>query len=452
MVLITIVNSGCLLFCIFIFKLHTAFGCDSLSVLPQASHSGGALYGKNADRHWNEAQPISVHHRMNHPLGTNITTPSGVVLPQVQTTYANAGSRPDWAWGYSMGINEFGVSIGNEYFGCKHVPTSKTPLIEFTALDRLVLERAKNADEGIEVLTKLITQYGQGPCETCPSPANYNNLFLLVDPKQSCVVMAVSHQWAYHCVSSESDIPIVTISNQLVTGTTHYSDNAKEYAIEMKFWDGKGTFDFGEVYGVNATSGFLRQRRSSTLLTQMLKNGKITAKNMMEVLSDHSSGKHPEEPLVTDPHWSGTEIDVHNTGHGTFTASSMVGDFSQDNSRLPVVFHSLTNPCSALFYPVFMHGTIPQELTTVDMWWSFHHIIHDLAGTNLTKIHIVQETWAPLQQQILDSVYDKATEAQTFINKDQEDQAAKLLTNYMQDIADKMMSTAKKLNSTLLLA
>jgi len=442
------VNHGCLIFCLSFLGFHTVSGCDSLSVMPSVSHSGGVLYAKNADRSAKEAQPVAAYPRLTHHDGTNVTTPSGVVLPQVSTTYAHVGSQPYWGWGYSMGINEFGVSIGNEYFPSKHMPTSKTPRLEFTALDRLVLERAKNASQGIEVLTQLISKYGQGPCETCPSPANYNNLFMLVDPKESCVVMAFSHQWAYRCVTIGSDTPIVTISNHLVTGVTHYSDGAKEYAIKMKFWDGEGTFDFGKVYGTESTDGFRRQRRSSTLLTQMTKKGKITAKNMMEVLSDHSTGEQPGEPLVIDPHWSGTEICRHSE-HGGITASSMVGDFTHDDSRLPVVFHSLTNPCSALFYPVFMHGTVPHEVTVVDMWWTFHHIIYDLAGTNLTKIKVVRKAWAPLQDEIMDSVYSKATDAQTLIKDGQEDKAAKMLTDYMQDIVDKMMSIAKNLNATL---
>ena len=62
---------------------HGASACDSLAVLPSATAEGlGGMYGKNADRHFNEAQPVAVVPRMTHAPGTIITLDSGLVLPQ----------------------------------------------------------------------------------------------------------------------------------------------------------------------------------------------------------------------------------------------------------------------------------------------------------------------------------------------------------------------------------
>ena len=94
------------------------------------------------------------------------TLDSGLKIPQVATTYAHAGSRPNWAHphgGYSEGVNEFGVSIGNEMFPAHHLPTDdgKKAQAEFTDLDRLVLERAKTAKEAVLVFADLVGKYGQ---------------------------------------------------------------------------------------------------------------------------------------------------------------------------------------------------------------------------------------------------------------------------------------------------
>ena len=95
-----------------------ALACDSIGVLPSATADGlGGFYGKNADRHRHEAQPVAAVARATWPEGAQITLDSGLVIPQVPLTYAHAGSRPFWAHpygGYSEGINEFGVGLGNE--------------------------------------------------------------------------------------------------------------------------------------------------------------------------------------------------------------------------------------------------------------------------------------------------------------------------------------------------
>ena len=78
-------------------QVFFADACDSLAVLPTATADGlGALYAKNADRHYVEAQPVAVLPRMTHPAGTVITLDSGLKIPQVSLTYAHAGSRPNW--------------------------------------------------------------------------------------------------------------------------------------------------------------------------------------------------------------------------------------------------------------------------------------------------------------------------------------------------------------------
>ena len=150
-----------------------ALACDSLAVLPSATVDGlGGLYGKNADRHYTEAQPVVALPRLTHPLGELITLDSGLQVPQVALTFAHAGSRPNWAHpygGYSEGVNEFGVSIGNEHFHSHGLPSDdgSAPQAEFTDLTRLVLERTRSAREGVTLLTQLITKYGQ-TCKTCP--------------------------------------------------------------------------------------------------------------------------------------------------------------------------------------------------------------------------------------------------------------------------------------------
>ena len=115
-----------------------------------------------------------------------------------RTTYAHAGSRPNWAHphgGYSEGVNEFGVGIGNEHFHSHGLPTDDgaKPQAEFTDLTRLVLERTRTAAAAVQLLTELISEYGQ-TCKTCPVLANYNSMFMVTDTVSIYTVMAVGHE------------------------------------------------------------------------------------------------------------------------------------------------------------------------------------------------------------------------------------------------------------------
>ena len=60
--------------------------------------------------------------------------------------------------------------------------SSETPLLEFPDIDRLVLERSRNASEAVRVMTDIISTYGQGECSTCHSSANYNDNFAETSP------------------------------------------------------------------------------------------------------------------------------------------------------------------------------------------------------------------------------------------------------------------------------
>jgi dipeptidase len=89
-------------------------------------------------------------------------------------------------------VNEFGVGIGNEHFHSHDLPTDdgKIPQAEFTDLTRLVLERASTAVAAVQLLTELISEYGQ-TCRTCPVLANYNSMFMVTDLTSIYTVMAV---------------------------------------------------------------------------------------------------------------------------------------------------------------------------------------------------------------------------------------------------------------------
>lgn len=89
------------------------------------------------------------------------------------------------------------------------------------------------------------------------------------------------------------------------------------------------------------------QIRSSTLLRDFAEDHKLTKRDLMLTLSDHSYGIDPHEPYQRMPHWDGTEIDEH-TIDGGISASSMVSDFTLDGRR-KIAWHTGPNPCMTVY-------------------------------------------------------------------------------------------------------
>ena len=87
--------------------------CDTFVATSQATPDGVAIFAKNSDREPNEAQYLAFLPAQNHPANSQIQT-TYIQIPQVEHTHAVLLSKPFWIWGAEMGVNEFGVAIGNE--------------------------------------------------------------------------------------------------------------------------------------------------------------------------------------------------------------------------------------------------------------------------------------------------------------------------------------------------
>jgi secernin len=437
-----------------------ALACDSFGLLPSATADGlGGLYAKNADRHRTEAQPLAVHPRATHSAGEMIELDTDLKLPQVATTYGHAGSRPNWAnryGGYSEGVNEFGVGIGNEMFPSHHLKTDdpSKPQAEFTDLDRLVLERSKTAAEAVHVLTSLIEQYGQ-TCKTCPEAANYNSMFMVVDPTEVYSVMAVGHEWGWKRFdeAATNGTGIWTISNWRFLGATNVSATAQATAEANHLWSpssGK-PFDFGEVFG-SVLADPSRHRRSMGLLNRLAKDHKLTKADLILTLSDHACTREsaPDGPPEPTPHpdHSCTSIDEMTT-EGGITASSMVSDFTTDGRRR-IAWHSLTNPSMAVFYPTIFHHdgqatAVPAWLGSSAPWWGFRYVTYTLCGDSLAKIKTVRATWQPIQQRFF-------AEAESLADKVNDMSAADAdaaLATFMANVSATIHDTLVHFNKTL---
>ncbi|MCD6358172.1 MAG: C69 family dipeptidase [Thermoproteales archaeon] len=164
--------------------------CDTLVALPEATREGATIFAKNSDREPNEAQVLEYYPRMRHD--EEYVQCTYIRVPQVRETYAVIISRPFWMWGAEMGVNEWGLAIGNEAVFTRE-PYGRRGL---TGMDmvRLALERCRTAREAVELIVKLLEEYGQGGNCGYTGRLYYHNSFLIADPREAWVLETAGSQ------------------------------------------------------------------------------------------------------------------------------------------------------------------------------------------------------------------------------------------------------------------
>jgi dipeptidase len=411
--------------------------CDTMVALGAATAHGQTLFAKNSDRPADECQPLVQRERCTHPEGA-VTRCQFVELPEVRETWRHVGSRPYWCWGYEHGFNEHQVVIGNEGLASRIV-SDKPKLIGMELL-RLGLERARTAAEAVEVMTDLVTRYGQGKFDA-GEVRTYDNGYIVADPREAYLIETAGHHWAVRQVQET-----IGISNVYSLGTdwARLSADAEATAVDQGWWEREwGRFDFAravthEDHRPDGTdSGSRRRARSCAVLRQQA--GRIDAGLIMALLGDHSDGADPEEPFRSDlEHRGGICIHSNADGSGGNTAASLVADLCADGSRLPVYWCSFYSPCLGVFFPVFIEGTLPAPLvnggaepTDDSPWWLFHRLSRVARAEPVARIPAVRHRWAALQSRLFDSASSVATEGRRLLDAGRKAQAEEMLTAYM---------------------
>lgn len=166
------------------------------------------FFAKNSDRSPNEIQVPEYHSGATGLTGQVQCT--YISIPQAPETYAVLLSRPSWMWGAEMGVNEWGLCIGNEAVFTKGA-YGRTGL---TGMDlvRLALERCRTAKEALELILSLLESWGQGG--NCGFDHNfyYDNAFLIQDGREQYVLQTAGKEWVYKRYDA------VSISNGLSIG------------------------------------------------------------------------------------------------------------------------------------------------------------------------------------------------------------------------------------------
>lgn len=406
--------------------------CDTMVALGSVTDQDQTIFAKNSDRPADECQPLAFHPQRSHSPGKTLSC-QFVDLPQVGVTWRHIGSRPYWCWGYEHGFNEHQVVIGNEALPSLLPTVSEAKLIGMELL-RLGLERGRSAAQAVEVITGLVSRYGQGKFANEAGVRTYDNSYIVADPQEAFVVETAGHEWAVRRVERA-----VGISNVYSIGAD---------------WDAKSpgaATDFGAAYADPTSfqgSGATRRARSCALLERP--SQPIDASGLMAVLSDHGNAATaiPEGPSIC----------MHSLPDGTRgnTAASLVADLCADGSRLPVYWCSFYSPCVGLFLPIFLEGELPPVLTLGDQnpsaespWWGFHRLNQLARQEPESRMGWVRNHWKPLQTSLLASAYPLAHKAKKLIDDGEGAKARGLLNGYMAENTRQMLGQLQRMLAEL---
>ena len=366
--------------------------CDTFVAVPGATRDGSVIFGKNSDREPNEAQCLEYHPAAKYSKNQTLEC-THLSIPQVENTYGVLLCRPFWMWGAEMGANEKGLVIGNEAVFTK-MPIKKTHTLTGMDLLRLALERASTAQQGMEVIIKLLSDFGQGGC--CGYEDKnlfYHNSYILADKNEAWVLETSGPFWAALKVKDGYSISNgLTIGKEFDKSHKGLIDNARQ-----KGWLKKGqTFHFAKCYSdwmftTFSASGFRRNTSYDLLQSQM---GKIDIPLAFKILRNHKHKNYnPGSHLLMD------SVCVH-AGNGLTRNSGTTGSFVADLGKGGNIFWATgtAGPCTGIFKPIWLEGDVLPDLGPAPkgiynpetLWWQ-HEKLHRSVLKDYSRVSLYWE-------------------------------------------------------------
>lgn len=347
--------------------------CDTMVALPTATADRTVLFAKSADCEVNEANALVRIPRAAHVEGEAVRI-THLVIPQAPRTHECILTKAFWTWGCEIGVNEFGLCMGEEAVFTTEGSGEPDGVIG-PDLVRLGLERARTCGEAIEVMTRLLQQYGQGGSAELKGNSHFDSSFLMADAEEAYVLETAGRKWAVRRIDETG-----SISNMLgIRGDwDRCSENVPKHGLD---WAAA----FGRVEVPPTLGSPDRQRITSSTLARA--KGKITARTLFDLMRHHGEGYHPATAPVHANicMHAGPQKDRWWQADGV-----MVADVKGDD--ILVWATGTSGTCVSIFKPVFLGmelpdiGPVPTE--TFDprsLWWR-HELLHRRAMADFSGV------------------------------------------------------------------
>jgi dipeptidase len=347
--------------------------CDTLAALPPATLDGAVLFAKSADCEVNEANAVVRVARGRHLTGEAVRL-THLVIPQARETHEVLLTKAFWTWGCEIGVNEYGLCMGEEAVFTTQMREQLDGIIG-PDLMRLALERAQSCPEAIEVMTALLEAYGQGGSAELKGNSHFDSSFLMADPREAWILETAGRKWAARRIED-----IGSISNALQIGA-----DWDRCSLPVE----KGGLDWAAAYGLPEVPPTLGapQRRRASLEGLARARGRITAATIFALLRQHGDGYHP----ASAPVHSGLCMHAGPQKDRWWQADGvMVADLKGEDVLVWVTGTSAN--CLSILKPVFPGmelpdlGPLPTEhFDPHSLWWK-HELLHRRAMADFDRL------------------------------------------------------------------
>ncbi|MGC9193658.1 MAG: C69 family dipeptidase [Thermoplasmata archaeon] len=343
--------------------------CDTLVSMNQNNADKNVTYfAKNSDREPGETQLVEYYPRIMRDKTVKCTY---VDVAFAGESNAIVISRPYWMWGAEMGVNEYGVAIGNEALFTKR-KFEKKGLLGMDLL-RLGLEKGKSAEEALRTISQYIEEYGQGGSNSLNKDEYYDNSFMIADKEESYILETSGKTW----ISAKID-RFGSISNSV---------SIKE----------QGKLDFRPDF---LYTHFGRGHERAEITRKMLNSasGKVTVEEIMKIMRMHN------EPGFLPKKGSNKDICMH-SGSLTRrfqTANSMIVELG---SKFMLLWFTYSpNPCISLYKPLFIG--VENAAYNKEYWENAEKLHRALANTTKITYSKAMDETVRSQTQIIETVKD----------------------------------------------
>jgi hypothetical protein len=380
---------------------------------------GGMVFAKNSDRPVGEVQ-LAV------PFGRRPT--AGCILRTQYLSIGDTGAHaallscPTWLWGAEHGVNEFGVAIGNERVATVHDVAQARPRLIGMDMVRLGLERARSAEEALDILVDLLATHGQGGIADAAHQEAYDSSFLIADPRQAFVLDTSGTDFA------AAPFPRGTaISNRLSVGSgwTRGSPDLEPGADFGRFRDPDAPTDSAELR-LAASRTFLDGQRATA--------GGLSPAATAAHLRDHGNGpwgapgtagpaQPPPRPGGPGPEsgtgsgsgtepgsgsgsGSGVSVCMHLPGRSVTAASLIAVLPTELAAGAPLrAYVALGSPCVSVYVPAFVRTAagpppfVPKELSSESMWRAVD-ALRQRVEADPTAIGPIRQVLDPVEEEL----------------------------------------------------
>lgn len=438
----------------------TSIACTTVIVGKDRSATGSVMVAHSEELGWNSAQHLTVVERMKHAPGDVYETYSGGKIPQPKETWRYIASKvfdKDYYPGdYTTGVNEWGVTVANNMSWTKNVPEETAwDVVDggviWTEFTQLVLERAKSAREGVEIMGKL--------CETLHLSGDPGTMFAIADPQEGWwIEIARDSQWIAVRVGDKEAVmrangyrvDVVDLDDR---ENVLHSPEVVEYAVKAGWYNpAEGSFSFARAYGdpwcfcdYNVLRHKLVDERISNLPV-------ISRTDLMAIMRWNYEGtQYYQRDIVTGSPWE--------TEHRTIARlNTEISSVAELRSGMPaeigfVMWWCINTPKTGVYIPWYFGTTeFPIEYTTGNeefsldsAYWTFFELKMLAHQYSRDAFPMITEIWPKFEAEILMSREKTESEALRIYKTRGKDAASQYLTTRSGALANEALAKARQL-------